>query len=182
MMLVCNIDLLYLEMKEARSGISRAIILVVVDDLICQLWELIIFQISSRKMERQLQFKLHSLKTHGVVFGYALKVIACHNLDEWKENFQKGSDSQKLVVIDFTASWCGPCRIISPVLTDLAKKLPNVIFLKVDVDELQPVAEEWSVEAMPTFIFLKEGKMVDKVVGAKKVELEQTVAKHIATA
>lgn len=47
---------------------------------------------------------------------------------------------------------------------------------------LQQVAEEWEVEAMPTFIFLKEGTVVDKVVGAKKGELQQTIAKHMATA
>lgn len=47
---------------------------------------------------------------------------------------------------------------------------------------LQSVAEDWAVEAMPTFMFLKEGKIVDKVVGAKKEELQQTVAKHVATA
>ncbi|KAM7256260.1 hypothetical protein ACFE04_012001 [Oxalis oulophora] len=82
------------------------------------------------------------------------------------------------VVVDFTAAWCGPCRIIAPFLAELAKKLPEVTFLKVDVDELQEVAQKWKVEAMPTFLFLKEGNLVDKVVGAKKEELEQTVRKH----
>lgn len=47
---------------------------------------------------------------------------------------------------------------------------------------LQSVAQDWAVEAMPTFVFLKEGKILDRVVGAKKDELQQTIAKHIGTA
>lgn len=82
------------------------------------------------------------------------------------------------IVVDFTASWCGPCRMISPILTEIAKKLPNILFLKVDVDELRTVSEEWNVEAMPTFVFLRDGKEVDRVVGAKKDELQNTIAKH----
>ncbi|KAF5192801.1 Thioredoxin h1 [Thalictrum thalictroides] len=109
-------------------------------------------------------------------------VISCHTVEEWTQQLAKGNDSKKLIVVDFTASWCGPCRFISPILTDVAKKLPNVIFLKVDVDELKSVAADWAVEAMPTFMFLKEGKIVDKVVGAKKEELLSTIAKHSATA
>ncbi|CAL2273957.1 unnamed protein product [Prunus armeniaca] len=110
------------------------------------------------------------------------QVVSCHTLDAWNEQLQKGNDSKKLMVIDFTASWCGPCRFIAPFLAELAKKLPNVIFVKVDVDELKSVAQDWAVEAMPTFMFLKEGKIVDKVVGAKKDELQQTIAKHVASA
>ncbi|KAH1065770.1 hypothetical protein J1N35_030757 [Gossypium stocksii] len=78
-------------------------------------------------------------------------------------------------VVHFTASWSRTCRVIAPVVADLAKKLPNGIYLKVDVDELKTVAEEWNVEAMPTFIYLKEGKLIDKVVGAKKDELQQRI-------
>ncbi|KAJ9674820.1 hypothetical protein PVL29_024007 [Vitis rotundifolia] len=106
------------------------------------------------------------------------QVVGCHSVDSWKEQFQHGIESKKLVVVDFTASWCGPCRVISPFLAELAKKMPNVIFLKVDVDELETVAKEWEVEAMPTFLFLKEGNVVDKIVGAKREELVQKTEKH----
>ncbi|KAL5557616.1 hypothetical protein UlMin_039852 [Ulmus minor] len=108
------------------------------------------------------------------------QVISCHSVEAWNEQLQKGNDSNNLMVVDFTASWCGPCRFISPFLSELAKKLPNVIFLKVDVDELKSVAQDWAVEAMPTFVFLKQGKIVDKVVGANKDELQQTIAKQLS--
>ncbi|XP_028803015.1 thioredoxin H-type-like [Neltuma alba] len=110
------------------------------------------------------------------------QVISCHNVDFWKQQLENGKQSKKLIVVDFTASWCGPCRFIAPVLADIAKKMTNVIFLKVDVDELRDVSEEWGIEAMPTFLFLKEGKLVDKVVGAKKEELQKTITKHAAAA
>jgi len=70
--------------------------------------------------------------------------------------------------------------MIAPVLAEIAKKLTNVLFLKVDVDELKTVTEEWNVEAMPTFILLIEGKEVDKIIGAKKDELLAAITKHAA--
>uniref|UniRef100_A0A1D1Z2A0 Phloem sap 13 kDa protein 1 n=1 Tax=Anthurium amnicola TaxID=1678845 RepID=A0A1D1Z2A0_9ARAE len=102
-------------------------------------------------------------------------VISCHTVEHWNQQLEQANESKKLVVVDFTASWCGPCRIISPVLADLAKKLPQVTFLKVDVDELKSVAEDWAIEAMPTFILLKEGTILDKVIGAKKEELQEKI-------
>ncbi|RDX94376.1 hypothetical protein CR513_23250, partial [Mucuna pruriens] len=112
------------------------------------------------------------------------QVIGVHTVQSWEQHLQKGKDSKKLIVVDFTASWCGPCRFIGPILAEIARNTPEVIFLKVDVDELRTVSENWSIEAMPTFLFLKEGKLVDKLVGARKEDLQRTITKHahVATA
>ncbi|CAL5369142.1 unnamed protein product [Camellia sinensis] len=103
-------------------------------------------------------------------------VISCHSVDAWNQHLKQANDSNKL------SSWCGPCRIMAPFFVELSKKLSTVTFLKVDVDELESVASEWDVQAMPTFMILKEGKILDKVVGAKKDELQSTIAKHVNAA
>ncbi|KAE8817686.1 Thioredoxin H-type [Hordeum vulgare] len=110
----------------------------------------------------------------------AAEVISVHSLEQWTMQIEEANTAKKLVVIDFTASWCGPCRIMAPVFADLAKKFPNAVFLKVDVDELKPIAEQFSVEAMPTFLFMKEGDVKDRVVGAIKEELTAKVGLHAA--
>ncbi|WCJ35256.1 thioredoxin 3 [Euphorbia peplus] len=106
------------------------------------------------------------------------ELIACHTVEVWTEQLQKAQENKKLVVVDFTAVWCPPCRFMLPILQGLAKKWTDVTFLKVDVDELRTVAEEYEVEAMPTFLLMKEGKIVNKVVGAAKDELQLKIEKH----
>ncbi|CAN6163409.1 unnamed protein product [Urochloa humidicola] len=66
--------------------------------------------------------------------------------------------------MNFTALWCGPFRIIAPNFADLSKKNPNVVFLKVDADEMKAIAEQFSVEAMPTFLLMKEGDVTGSTV------------------
>ncbi|KAB2064474.1 hypothetical protein ES319_A09G021900v1 [Gossypium barbadense] len=82
------------------------------------------------------------------------------------------------MVIDFSASWCGPCKFMEPVLNEMAAKFTDVDFVKLDVDELPDVAQEFGVQAMPTFVLVKQGKEVDRVVGAQKNELEKKVEKN----
>jgi len=77
----------------------------------------------------------------------------------------------KLVIIDFHATWCNPCKIIAPVFEDLSKKHPNVLFLKVDVDECPTIAEQYGVTAMPTFLFIKSKVVVAEVKGADPKKL-----------
>ena len=80
---------------------------------------------------------------------------------------------QGAVVIDFFATWCGPCKRIAPVFEDLADKFyPKVQFFKVDVDESGELVNLFDISAMPTFVFLKEGKVVKKVEGADMAGLE----------
>ncbi|KAI3767103.1 hypothetical protein L2E82_17189 [Cichorium intybus] len=109
-------------------------------------------------------------------------VIDCHSVNAWEEQFQQHIDSEKLLVVDFTASWCGPCRVIAPVFAEYAKKKPHVTFLKVDVDEVKSIAQNYSVEAMPTFMFFKKGEIVDKIVGAQKDDLRACIVKHAEVA
>ena len=84
------------------------------------------------------------------------------------------------MVIDFAASWCGPCKFMEPAVQAMAEKFSDVGFVKIDVDQLPDVAQEFAVQAMPTFVLVKNGKEVDRVIGAKKDELEKKVAKHRA--
>ncbi|XP_074850141.1 thioredoxin-like [Carettochelys insculpta] len=83
----------------------------------------------------------------------------------------------KLVVVDFSATWCGPCRIIKPFFHDLCEKFPDVVFLEVDVDDAQDIASHLQIQCMPTFHFYKQGKKVHEFSGANKDKLEESVSK-----
>jgi len=82
----------------------------------------------------------------------------------------------KLVVIDFFAEWCGPCKVIAPVIQKWSEEQTDVVYLKVDVDENEESSGAYEVEAMPTFIFVKNGKKVDSVVGANQDKLKDKIA------
>ena len=83
----------------------------------------------------------------------------------------------KLVVVDFFATWCVPCKKIAPYLEELAEGNENVVFLKVDVDVLEETAADQDIAAMPTFLFFKNGAKVDEVVGASTEKLLETLNK-----
>ncbi|KAL3773579.1 hypothetical protein ACHAWO_003066 [Cyclotella atomus] len=78
-------------------------------------------------------------------------------------------------VMYFTASWCPPCKMISPVYDELSKKYPKVAFGKIDVDENQNAAMEFQISAVPTFIFSKGSEATNKFSGADKTQLEKLV-------
>ncbi|XP_073131066.1 thioredoxin H2-like [Henckelia pumila] len=106
------------------------------------------------------------------------QVIAFHSSNKWRIHFESAKQTSKLMVVDFTASWCGPCRYIEPAINEFAVKYTDVDFIKIDVDELFDVAQDFGVQAMPTFLLMKRGKIVDKVVGAKKEDLQKKIDKH----
>jgi thioredoxin 1 len=87
----------------------------------------------------------------------------------------------KLFVIDFTATWCGPCKMIAPFFEEMSVEFGDAcVFLKVDVDEGGEIAQAYSVMSMPTFLFIKDGKIVDRFSGASVEKLRQTVFSHIS--
>ncbi len=69
------------------------------------------------------------------------------------------------VLVDFYANWCGPCKMLAPVLEQFANDMPDVQVVKVDVDVVSDVAKEFGVVSIPTLILCKEGEIVDKQVG-----------------
>lgn len=93
---------------------------------------------------------------------------------EWAELMEK-SKSQ-LVVVDFTASWCGPCQMVAPHFEAMSKEYSNAIFVKVDVDAQDKIAQRCGIRAMPTFHFYKGGEKVDEMMGANVAGLKAKVA------
>ncbi|SCW00291.1 LAFE_0C00914g1_1 [Lachancea fermentati] len=89
--------------------------------------------------------------------------------------FQKAIATKQLSVVDFYATWCGPCKAISPHVEKLSTKYQDVSFYKVDVDESPDIAGFCGVSAMPTFLFTKNGQAIGKVVGADPRGLNQGI-------
>ena len=84
--------------------------------------------------------------------------------------------SDKLVIVDFWAEWCGPCKMIAPLLDEVAKELPDKVkIVKVNVDQEQQLAQQYGIYNIPTLLFFKGGKVREQVVGtaAKKVLVEK---------
>ncbi|MBC7777814.1 MAG: thioredoxin [Phycisphaerae bacterium] len=90
-------------------------------------------------------------------------------------------DSDKLTVIDLWAEWCGPCRMMTPVIEELSKEYAGkAVVGKLNVDENPIVPSENNVRGIPTFLFFKNGELVDKVVGAQtKKFLQDKIEAHI---
>mmetsp|Transcript_26830 Transcript_26830/g.39236 ORF Transcript_26830/g.39236 Transcript_26830/m.39236 type:complete len:165 (+) Transcript_26830:101-595(+) len=87
----------------------------------------------------------------------------------------KAGAQGQLVVIDFSATWCGPCKMIAPLFKELSDQFANVVFLKVDVDESPETAAKYSVSAMPTFLFIKGGEVVERMMGANPAQLQSLI-------
>ncbi|XP_065173155.1 thioredoxin-2 isoform X2 [Atheta coriaria] len=96
-----------------------------------------------------------------------------------KEDFDDklASAGDKLVVVDFFATWCGPCKMIAPKLEEMATTNPNIIVLKVDVDECEDLAQDYNIASMPTFLFIKAKEVVDQFSGANVDKLTAAIQK-----
>merc|ERR1712227_157607 len=95
---------------------------------------------------------------------------------ESEEEYKTVTQSGGLVVVDFFAEWCGPCKAMAPVLDIMSQKMEGrVTFVKVDVDELEDIAMTEGVQAMPTFAFFKNGEKLNQFAGANPEQIESTI-------
>lgn len=85
-----------------------------------------------------------------------------------KDNFQEVVlNSDKPVLVDFWASWCGPCRMVAPILEEIANERSDVKVCKINVDEEPELAGRYNVMSIPTLLVVKEGQVVNQAVGAR---------------
>ncbi|MBQ3118225.1 MAG: thioredoxin [Clostridia bacterium] len=83
-----------------------------------------------------------------------------------KSNFQKEVlESDRTVLLDFWASWCGPCKSFAPIIDEISAEHPEIKVCKVNIDEEQELAEQFNIMSIPTLLVIKEGKVVDQSVG-----------------
>ncbi len=88
--------------------------------------------------------------------------------------------AEKPVLVDFWAPWCGPCKLMSPVIEELAEETEEVIIGKVNVDENADIAQRYNILSIPTFIVFKGGQVVEQFSGAmNKEQLKEKLEKHI---
>ncbi|GJN35927.1 hypothetical protein PR202_gb24742 [Eleusine coracana subsp. coracana] len=123
---------------------------------------LLLFDQSRRDEEEKLDYK-----------GGNVHII--NSKEIWDQKIAEANRDGKTVVANFSASWCGPCRVIAPIYAEMSKTYPQLMFLTIDVDDLVDFSSSWDIRATPTFFFLKDGQQVDKLVGANKPELEKKV-------
>lgn len=85
-----------------------------------------------------------------------------------KNNFnQEVLNSDKPVLMDFWAPWCGPCRMVAPLVDEIAKERSDIKVVKINVDEEQELAMQFGVMSIPTLVVMKNGKIVNQVTGAR---------------
>ncbi|XP_077355619.1 thioredoxin b [Festucalex cinctus] len=104
--------------------------------------------------------------------------VCIESLEEFEGYLKNSGD--KLIVVDFTAVWCGPCKMIGPVFEAASKQseYADVIFLKVDVDKCDEITAKFDISCMPTFHFYRNGERIELFSGANADKLKDLIAKH----
>lgn len=94
-----------------------------------------------------------------------------------KENFASLKAGNLPLVVDFWATWCGPCRMVAPIIEELSKEYDGkVVIGKCDVEDNEDIAAEFGIRNIPTILFFKNGEVVDKIIGAQpKAKIDEKI-------
>jgi thioredoxin 1 len=95
------------------------------------------------------------------------------------EEFDNLIENNTLVVVDFTATWCGPCKKIGPYFDSLSQQFTSITFVKVDVDENEELVSRYEVSCMPTIMVIRNKEKVDEMSGAAEEQLKQMIVNNM---
>lgn len=106
------------------------------------------------------------------------KVLSIKSTDDWNALISDPANKGKLMIIDFYALWCPPCRMAAPIYGKMSLDYEDVMFVKVDVDAVPALMRDSNVRAMPTFQLYKDRQQLDQVVGFQENKIRRMIDKH----
>ncbi|CRG96802.1 thioredoxin-like protein 2, putative [Plasmodium gallinaceum] len=124
---------------------------------------------------------MYSLKFYNKIRHYSLGRLSRRNLYTELNNmddYLKKVNGEKLVVAQFGASWCAPCKKMKPLIKQLGEDNENIETLYIDIDEFPELGENEDINELPTFLLRKNGKYLDKIIGTNEKELIKSIEKH----
>lgn len=103
-------------------------------------------------------------------------ILKIHDSDFWDEVIKE----DKLVIVDFSAAWCMPCKMVVPILEKIAYENDNVKIVNIDVDKSPRVSNKYKISTIPNIKFFKNGRIVDEIIGfVPKEEIEKTIQRYL---
>lgn len=133
------------------------------------------------ELERIKKKKLEELKKQYAIGGNSMENMPDTPVEMSDADLDEHTKKYNMVVVDCWAPWCGPCRMIHPIVDELAKEMQGkVVFGKLNVDNNQATATKYGIMSIPSLLVFKEGKLVDRIVGAMpKPMLKSKIEPHL---